>query len=145
MIFTIITLQTFIHELGGSILESLSVFFLAVLFLQSGFDKLVDRAGNLSWLKDHFSKSPLSGMVSFLLSVVTLVEVIAGLASLIGAGWLVFNGDSTFAIIGTIFSMLALVMLFAGQRIAKDYAGAQSLVSYFILTIITLLMLLDKI
>ena len=37
--------------------------FLAILFLQSGIDKVVDRRGNLEWLKGHFAKSPLAGMV----------------------------------------------------------------------------------
>ena len=39
--------------------------FLAILFLQSGIDKVVDRRGNLEWLKGHFAKSPLAGMVPF--------------------------------------------------------------------------------
>jgi len=33
--------------------------FLAILFLQSGIDKIVDRRGNFEWLKGHFAKSPL--------------------------------------------------------------------------------------
>ncbi len=32
--------------------------FLGILFLQSGIDKVVDRRGNLDWLKGHFVKSP---------------------------------------------------------------------------------------
>ena len=40
--------------------------FLAILFLQSGIDKVVDRRGNLEWLKGHFAKSPLAGMVPLL-------------------------------------------------------------------------------
>jgi hypothetical protein len=34
--------------------------FLAILFLQSGIDKIVDRRGNFEWLKGHFAKSPLA-------------------------------------------------------------------------------------
>jgi len=37
--------------------------FLAILFLQSGIDKIVDRRGNLEWLKGHFAKSALAGVV----------------------------------------------------------------------------------
>jgi len=33
------------------------------------------------------------------------------------------------------------VMLFFGQRIAKDYAGASGLVSYFIVAVVGLLLL----
>jgi hypothetical protein len=32
--------------------------FLAILFLQSRIDKVVDRRGNLEWLKGHFAKIP---------------------------------------------------------------------------------------
>src|SRR4029079_6330944 len=35
--------------------------FLAVLFLQSGLDKVVDRDGNTAFLRDHFQTSPLAG------------------------------------------------------------------------------------
>jgi len=40
--------------------------------------------------------------------------------------------------VGTALSAVALVMLFFGQRIAKDYAGAGGLVPYFILAVINL-------
>jgi hypothetical protein len=42
--------------------------FLAILFLQSGIDKVVDRRGNLEWLKGHFAKSPLAGVVPALVT-----------------------------------------------------------------------------
>jgi hypothetical protein len=46
---------------------SLQIFasaFLAILFLQSGIDKIVDRRGNFEWLKAHFAKTPLTGIAS---------------------------------------------------------------------------------
>jgi hypothetical protein len=42
--------------------------FLAILFLQSGIDKVVDRRGNLEWLNGHFAKSPLADRRIMLLS-----------------------------------------------------------------------------
>ena len=33
--------------------------FLAILFLQSGIDKIVDRRGNFEWLKGHFAQEPV--------------------------------------------------------------------------------------
>jgi hypothetical protein len=59
---------------------------------------------------------------------------------LIGVIFLIKDGSSTFALLGTMLASIALIMLFLGQRIAKDYAGAQSLVSYFILTVLTLIL-----
>lgn len=121
------------------IVQILSVSFLTILFLQSGIDKVVDKKGNLEWLSSHFSNSPFKNSVPLLLFTVTVVELFSGILNLIGIVYLIKDGSSTFAVFGTLLASLALIMLFLGQRIAKDYAGAQSLVSYFILTIVTLI------
>lgn len=118
-----------------------SLLFIAILFLQSGIDKILDKKGNLDWLTSHFSNSPFKNVVPLLLFVITIVEVLAGVCSLLGIVLLTFKNDPSFAILGTLLAALSLTMLFLGQRIAKDYAGAQSLVSYFILTILTLVFL----
>mgnify|MGYP007114277005 CR=1 FL=1 len=115
----------------------LSAFF-AILFLQSGIDKVTDRKGNLEWLKGHFSTSPLAGMVPLLLTTITLMEILAGAASLIAVGEVLVLERFGFATAGTTLSAISLLMLFFGQRIAKDYEGAGNLVPYFILAIINL-------
>ncbi|MEZ4774045.1 MAG: DoxX family protein [Bacteroidia bacterium] len=109
--------------------------FIAILFLQSGIDKIVDRKGNLSWLGGHFGNSPLKNMVPLLLSVITVFEVASGLLSAVGAGQILFSGQTGIALIGAQVAALSLVMLFFGQRMAKDYAGAAILVPYFMLAI----------
>ena len=48
--------------------------FLAILFLQSGVDKIVDRRGNLEFLQGHFAKSPFSGMVPMLVTAITAAQ-----------------------------------------------------------------------
>lgn len=106
---------------------------LAILFLQSGLDKVVDRKGNLEWLTGHFAKSPLAALVSPMLGIITLVEIAAGLCSALGVLTLLFTGNRSLAAVGALLSIAALLMLFFGQRIAKDYAGAAALVPYFIL------------
>ncbi len=60
------------------ILQILTSAFLAVLFLQSGIDKIVDRRGNLEFLQGHFAKSPLAGTVPLLVTVITVLEIAAG-------------------------------------------------------------------
>lgn len=50
--------------------ELVLLLFLIITFLQSGIDKVVDWNGNLSWLKGHFSKSPLKNGVPVLLGIV---------------------------------------------------------------------------
>ena len=54
------------------LMQILTSAFLAILFLQSGIDKIVDRRGNFEWLKGHFAKSPLAGIVPALLICITI-------------------------------------------------------------------------
>ena len=61
------------------LMQILASAFLAILFLQSGIDKIVDRGGNFEWLKGHFVKSPLAGFVPALLICITILEVAARL------------------------------------------------------------------
>ena len=109
--------------------------FLAILFLQSGIDKVVDRSGNLEWLKGHFAKSPLAGMVPLMVAGITILEIAAGALSAIGCVLIVVMRDSTLAFYGATISAIALIALFFGQRVAKDYAGAAILVPYFLLAL----------
>ena len=71
--------------------------FLAILFLQSGIDKVVDRRGNLEWLKGHFAKSPLAKIVTLMLDAITVLELAAGALSAIGCALIVLWRDSTIA------------------------------------------------
>ncbi len=105
--------------------------FFAVLFLQSGVDKVVDWGGNLGWLKGHFEKSPLRSVVPLLLGTITLVELAAGVVSAVGVYMVLSHGSSQVPVMGLALAGLALVMLFTGQRIAKDYPGAATLATYF--------------
>jgi uncharacterized membrane protein YphA (DoxX/SURF4 family) len=115
--------------------------FLAVLFLQSGIDKVIDRRGNLEWLEGHFAKSPLAGVVTVLLTAITILEVAAGSLSAIGCIILIVSRETTVALYGAVSSAVVLIALFFGQRMAKDYAGAAVLVPYFLLTLVTIYLL----
>ena len=115
--------------------------FFGILFLQSGIDKIVDRRGNLEWLTGHFAKSPLAGMVPLLVSVITILELSAGALSAIGCVIVLLRRDATIAFYGAILSGLALLALFFGQRMAKDYAGAAALVPYFLVVIAAIIWL----
>src|SRR5438094_3490935 len=132
-----------VHTQDGaiSLLQVLISAFLAILFLQSGIDKVVDRRGNLEWLKGHFSKSPLAGIVPLLVTAITILEVAAGALSAIGCAVIIFSRGSTTAFYGAVISAIAIVALFFGQRMAKDYAGAAVLVPYFLLALIAIYLL----
>ncbi len=122
-------------------IQIFALLFLAILFLQSGLDKVFDWKGNLEWLKAHFANSILAKIVPVLLGIITIVEVLAGLFSAIGALNILVGNSVFMAFIGVSLSNLALIMLFFGQRIAKDYGGAGGLVPYFILSLATLYIL----
>jgi len=121
--------------------QLITALFLAILFLQSGLDKVFNFRDNLGWLTGHFSKTPFRGQVNLMLITITIIEVAAGVLALLGAGQIVLNGEKTFAMYGAQLAALNIAMLFFGQRIAKDYAGAASLVPYFIVCIGEILLL----
>jgi hypothetical protein len=104
----------------------------AVVFLQSSLDKMFDRDGNLTWLNDHFQKSPLASSVPLLLTLLTVLEFAAGVFCAIGVVFSDFSRTGwTVAAIGILFADGALLALMVGQRIAKDYAGAAVVAAYF--------------
>lgn len=107
--------------------------FLAILFVQSGIDKVTDWSGNIDWLSGHFAKSFLSGMVAPLLIVLTVMELATGIASTIGVIHFLVSGTATVLFYASIVGAATLTALFFGQRVAKDYPGAAVIVPYFIL------------
>ncbi|AKJ01513.1 hypothetical protein ATI61_103222 [Archangium gephyra] len=123
------------------LVQALCALFLAITFLQSGLDKVIDWKGNLGWLTGHFAKSPLRGVVPPMLATITLMELAAGAVSAAGLVVLVLSGGTRVAMWGAALSGLSFVALFFGQRMAKDYAGAGGLVPYFLVTLVALLAL----
>jgi hypothetical protein len=132
-----------VHAFESAIfpLQILVSAFLAILFLQSGIDKVVDRRGNLEWLKGHFAKSPLSGIVPAMVTAITILEIAAGVLSALGCIVIIFARDSIVAFYGAVISAVAILALFFGQRMAKDYAGAAVLVPYFLLALAAIYLL----
>ena len=132
-----------LHTLTGAIylLQIFGSAFLAILFLQSGIDKIIDHRGNLGWLKGHFSKSPLGGVVPILLTAITILEVAAGALSAIGCIMLIVSRETTLAFYGAVISAVVIIALFFGQRMAKEYAGAAVLVPYFLLALAAIYLL----
>jgi len=126
------------------VMQILTSSFLAILFLQSGIDKILDRHGNFEWLKGHFAKSPLAGIVPLLLISITILELAAGALSAVGCVLVIVLKDSTIALYGAILSAAAITALFFGQRIAKEYAGAAVLVPYFLLTLVAIYLLAQR-
>jgi len=121
--------------------ELLILLFLVITFLQSGVDKIIDWKGNLSWLKGHFKESPLKNIVPLMLGVVLLAEIIAGLLSAVGIYQIVLHQNTKIGFYGAFVSCVSLLMLLFGQRMAKDYEGARTIVIYFIPTVFLVFLL----
>jgi uncharacterized membrane protein YphA (DoxX/SURF4 family) len=110
--------------------------FLAVTFLQSGYDKFTDYQGNLGWLKEHFKGTFFEGKVDFSLKTILVLELIGGLLCVVGAIELFVNGGTTFGKCGALISCATLLMLLFGQRVAKDYDGARTIAIYFVTAVL---------
>ena len=125
-----------------NLIQSLIAIFISIALIQSGIDKINDRKGNLDWLIDHFSNTIFNNYVPFLLSILTVVELLSGIILITGALFNLLYSNFNILIIGFLLSSVNFISLFLGQRIAKDYAGAAVIVNYFILNILGLISIL---
>tara|TARA_Y100001970_G_C14218577_1_gene851171 strand:+ start:1154 stop:1555 length:402 start_codon:yes stop_codon:yes gene_type:complete len=116
--------------------------FLMIVFIQSGLDKIIDKAGNLDWLKEHFSNTFLKNIIPHLLIILTILEIMSGLLFFVGIIFYMIFDQSQYIIFGLIISNITILCLFFGQRVAKDYVAAADLVNYFTLSVIGLLVFL---
>ncbi|SHI40456.1 DoxX family protein [Flavobacterium terrae] len=119
----------------------LVLLFLAITFLQAGYDKFTDYQGNLSWLKEHFKGTFFDGKVDFSLKIILILELIAGLLCIVGMIEIQISNSDTFATYGILVSCVTLLMLLFGQRVAKDYDGARTIAIYFIVAVIGMFLL----
>lgn len=124
------------ETIGKNLPALFSSVLIAILFIQSGLDKVFDWKGNLEWLTGHFSKTFLGGMVPMMLGTITLMELATGILSAAGIIYFLIAGSTVLIFYAAVIGAASIVALFFGQRIAKDYAGAAVLIPYFILLII---------
>jgi len=114
--------------------------FIAIVFLQSGLDKVFDWKGNHAWIKDHFKDTFLAAIVTPMLALVTIAELAAGLVAICGIYCLLFCQDGSCVYYAVIIGLASLLMLLFGQRIAKDYDGAKTIAIYIGVLLVGLLM-----
>lgn len=113
----------------------LILIFTLITFLQSGLDKLFDWKGNYGWLTGHFKGTFMEGMVALLLGIILVLELITGLLALAAIFTLWMNESLILSQWALGLAAVTLLMLLFGQRVAKDYAGAFTIVGYFIVVI----------
>jgi hypothetical protein len=112
--------------------------FLAILFIQSGLDKVFDWKGNLGWLTGHFEKTFIGGMVPVMLGTITASELATGFLSAAGIIYFLVVGSSAVIFWASVVGAASFSALFFGQRLAKDYPGAAVLVPYFLLSLVVM-------
>ena len=146
LFFTILPAQSVLDKYGDRIellgipfkgpMELCQIFiaiFLFIAFFQSGLDKVIDRKGNLDFLKAHFSDTPLIKIIPIMLLILTFLEIIGSLMLGYGVYYAFVKRSTLWIFYGFVVIAITIIILFAGQRIAKDYLGAADLVPYFIL------------
>ena len=106
---------------------------MAITFLQSAIDKMMDRKGNLEYFEVQFANSPLKGINKLSLSLLTILELTGGLMLVYGIYYAFAERVTLWIFYGFVWLSLTIIVLFTGQRLAKDYVGAADLVPYFML------------
>ena len=124
-----------LHALAKELPALFSALLVAILFIQSGLDKVFDWKGNLEWLTGHFSTTFLSRFVWIMLAKITVAELMTGFLAVAGIIYFFTAGSTLLIFYASIIGTASITALFFGQRVAKDYAGAAVLVPYFILLI----------
>ena len=108
--------------------------FLAITFLQSGYDKIKDWKGNVEWLNGHFSNTVLAKQVPLALGTILLLEIVSGVLCVSGIIQNIMQDGVIrgLGFYGAILSCITLLFLLFGQRLAKDYDGARTIAIYFV-------------
>ena len=107
--------------------------FLLIAFLLSSLDKIINRQDNLNFLREHFSQTLFHNFTPFLLTIITLLEIIGSVTLGYGIYFAFAQKTTLWIFYGFVILAVTLMCLFLGQRISKDYVGASDLVPYFTL------------
>jgi uncharacterized membrane protein YphA (DoxX/SURF4 family) len=94
----------------NNVASILILVFLAISFIQSGYDKLFYWKDNVDWLKGHFTND-IKNHVPLALMNILILELISGILCVVGAIQLVVNDGRLFGFYGAIFSCITLIML----------------------------------
>jgi len=119
------------------LIRLLTMVFIGILFVQSAMDKILNYNDNQQWINSYFNKSIFKGQTKILFFTITLLESGAGLLCIIGIFYSK-NIANPLGFYGLFLSSIALLCLFMGQRIAKDYAAAANMPGYLVVSLIGL-------
>jgi hypothetical protein len=84
----------------------------------------------VEWLKDHFAKTHLRNLVPLALLHILVLELISGILCIVGCIELLINNGRLFGFTEPFF-LYNLTYVTFGQRLAKDYDGARTIVIFY--------------
>lgn len=116
----------------NNVASILILVFFGLTYLQSSYEKLFYWEDNVNWLKGHFAKTRLKNHVKLALANLVVMELISTILCFVGCIELMISNGRLFGFYGAVFSAITLLMMLFGQRLAKDYDGARTIVIYFI-------------
>ena len=95
--------------------------FLAITFIQSGYDKVNDWKGNVEWLKGHFSQTILKNQVPQAVLLILILEVLAGAFAVIGIIEIMVNEGTQFAFFAGLIQIgkISVEKILSQEKIAQ--------------------------
>lgn len=97
--------------------------FLAVTFITSAHDKLFHWNDNVSWLKGHFAKTIIKDFVPASLGLILLLELIAGVLSVLGVFQILFLANVLLVFMAQFFRLLPCCFYCLGSDWRKNMMG----------------------
>ena len=121
---------------------TLGLLIFAIVWLQSGISKLIDFKGELAYFKQQFKSTwGIKHMVKESLLLITVLEIASGLIQIAAIFSLWASQNLILSYWAGLASLFTLFTLITGQRMAKDYAGAQGIMVYISAAMIFLFIL----
>ena len=122
--------------------HTLGLLIFAIVWLQSGISKLIDFKGELAYFNQQFKSTwGIKYIVKESLLLITVLEVGSGLIQIAAIFSLWANQNLILSYWAGLASLFTLFTLITGQRMAKDYAGAQGIMVYISAALIFLFIL----
>jgi uncharacterized membrane protein YphA (DoxX/SURF4 family) len=116
------------------LIQLLVTLFGAVLFMQSGFDKIKHWHARELQLRALYEATPLAPWTQFLYPLIMVLELGTGIAATYGVIMLL-TGVNTTSFLAMLMCTITTLLQFSGHRIAKNEAGAALRVPYFLVFI----------
>tara|TARA_B100000809_G_scaffold266794_1_gene331646 strand:- start:18983 stop:19381 length:399 start_codon:yes stop_codon:yes gene_type:complete len=121
--------------INSHLAELFILLFLIITFGVSVIEKLMEWKGTISYIKETFKNTFVKSFIKPLVGFLLVLEVFSLLFLIIGVYQLFYFEEKTVALLGCVLSIISILYMLVGQRIAKDYPGATSLAVYFLICV----------